>query len=100
KTSVSRWARLARNTSLQVLAAAVAAAIFGLLAPHAAANLKPVADLFISLIQLAIAPIVFLVMVTGIVRAGGMKAVGRIALKALVYFEVVTTIGMLIGLLA
>src|SRR5690348_10216429 len=92
----SRWARLARNTSLQVLVAAIAAAIFGLLWPDTAANLKIVADLFISLVQLVIAPIVFLVVVTGIVAAGGMKAVGRIALKAIIYFEVVTTIGMLI----
>jgi Na+/H+-dicarboxylate symporter len=96
----SRWARLARNTSLQVLVAAIAAAVFGLLWPDTAANLKIIADLFISLVQLVIAPIVFLVVVTGIVAAGGMKAVGRIALKAIIYFEVVTTIGMLIGLAA
>ena len=96
----SRWARLARNTSMQVLIAAILAAIFGLVWPDSAANLKIIADLFISLVQLVIAPIVFLVVVTGIVSAGGMKAVGRIALKAIIYFEVVTTIGMLIGLAA
>jgi aerobic C4-dicarboxylate transport protein len=98
--SRSRWGRLAANTSLQVLVAAILAAIFGLVFPHAGATLKPLADLFISLIQLVIAPVVFLVMVTGIMATGGMKAVGRIALKALVYFEIVTTIGMLIGLAA
>lgn len=96
----SRWARMARNTSMQVLIAAILAAIFGLIWPDPAANLKIIADLFISLVQLVIAPIVFLVVVTGIVSAGGMKAVGRIALKAIIYFEVVTTIGMLIGLAA
>lgn len=98
--SRSRWASLARNTSMQVLIAAILAAIFGLVWPDPAANLKIIADLFISLVQLVIAPIVFLVVVTGIVSAGGMKAVGRIALKAIIYFEVVTTIGMLIGLAA
>src|SRR6266540_2340258 len=92
----SRWARMARNTSLQVLIAA----IFGLVWPDPAANMKIIADLFISLVQLVIAPIVFLVVVTGIVQAGGMKTVGRIALKAIIYFEVITTIGMLIGLAA
>ncbi|WP_051580018.1 cation:dicarboxylate symporter family transporter [Pseudonocardia acaciae] len=95
-----RWRRLATNTSVQVLVAAVAAAVFGVLAPGAAAGLKPLADMFIALIQLVIAPIVFLVMVTGIVTAGGMKTVGRIALKAIIYFEIVTTVGMLLGLLA
>jgi aerobic C4-dicarboxylate transport protein len=96
----SRWVRMARNTSMQVLIMAIAGAIFGLVWPDTGANLKIIADLFISLVQLVIAPIVFLVVVTGIVQAGGMKAVGRIALKAIIYFEVVTTIGMLIGLAA
>ncbi|QIS09964.1 cation:dicarboxylate symporter family transporter [Nocardia arthritidis] len=94
----SRWRRLVTNTSFQVLVAAIAAAIFGILAPKAGAAMQPVATSFIALIQMLIAPIVFLVTVTGIVTAGGMKAVGRIAVRALIYFEVVTTIGMLIGL--
>jgi aerobic C4-dicarboxylate transport protein len=96
----SRCRRLVTSTNLQVLLAAVLAAVFGLLAPHAAAAMKPLADLFVSLITLVIAPIVFLVVVTGIATAGGMRTAGRIAIKALIYFEVVTTIGMLIGLLA
>ncbi|WP_158884814.1 cation:dicarboxylate symporter family transporter [Amycolatopsis anabasis] len=96
----SRWRSLATNTGIQVLAAAIAAALFGLAAPGAAATLKPLADLFIALIRLAIPPIVFLVVVTGIVSVGGMKKVGRIALKAIIYFEIVTTIGTLLGLLA
>ncbi|MFE9581372.1 cation:dicarboxylate symporter family transporter [Nocardia sp. NPDC006044] len=95
-----RWRRLATNTSFQVLVAAVLAAIFGVVAPDAAAALQPIAKAFIALIQMLIAPIVFLVMVTGIVATGGMKAVGRIAARALIYFEIVTTVGMLLGLLA
>ncbi|QCX80923.1 C4-dicarboxylate transport protein [Streptomyces sp. YIM 121038] len=95
-----RWRRAVGNTGLQVLAAAVAAAVFGVLAPDAGAELKPLADAFIALVRLTIPPIVFLVVVTGIVSVGGMKAAGRIALKAVVYFEVVTTIGTLLGMAA
>ncbi|MGW4845402.1 cation:dicarboxylate symporter family transporter [Nocardia brasiliensis] len=95
-----RWRRLATNTSFQVLVAAIVAAIFGIVTPDAAAAMQPIAKAFIALIQMLIAPIVFLVMVTGIVATGGMKAVGRIAARALIYFEIVTTIGMLIGLAA
>lgn len=96
----SRWRRLITNTSFQVLIAAIAAAIFGLAAPGAAAGMQPIAKAFIALIQMVIAPIVFLVTVTGIVHTGGMKTVGRIAIRALIYFEIVTTIGMLLGLAA
>ncbi|WP_051180190.1 cation:dicarboxylate symporter family transporter [Nocardia concava] len=95
-----RWRRLIASTSLQVLVAAVAAAVFGIAAPHYAAGMQPLATIFISLVQLVIAPIVFLVIVTGIVTAGELKSVGRVALKALLYFEIITTIGMLLGLAA
>lgn len=95
-----RWRRVLGNTTFQVVIAAVAAAVFGIVAPGAAAGMQPIANAFIDLIQMLIAPIVFLVTVTGIVATGGMKAVGRIAGRALLYFEVVTTLGMLLGLLA
>lgn len=96
----SRLRRLAASTNLQVLVAAVAAAVFGVLAPGAASTVQPLTDIFVSLIELVIAPIVFLVVVTGIVTAGAMRTVGRVAVKALVYFEIVTTVAMLLGLLA
>jgi aerobic C4-dicarboxylate transport protein len=96
----SRLRRFAGNTSLQVLVAAIAAAVFGILWPDTGAELKPLADGFIALIRLVIPPIVFLVVVTGIVSVGGMKSVGRIALEAIIYFEIVTTIGTLLGLAA
>ncbi|GAB4582913.1 cation:dicarboxylate symporter family transporter [Nocardia sp. IFM 10818] len=95
-----RWRRALANTSFQVLVAAIAAGILGLAAPDFAAGLKPIATGFIALIQMLIAPIVFLVTVTGIVSAGGMKTVGRIAARTIIYFEIVTTAGMLLGLLA
>ncbi|RDI67075.1 cation:dicarboxylate symporter family transporter [Nocardia pseudobrasiliensis] len=95
-----RWRRLVGSTSLQVLVAVIAAAIFGSTAPRQATATQPLATVFIDLIQIAIAPIVFLVTVTGIVTTGGLKAVGRIAVKALIYFEIVSTVGMLLGLAA
>ncbi|MFJ6657587.1 cation:dicarboxylate symporter family transporter [Streptomyces sp. NPDC091377] len=95
-----RWRSAASNTGLQVLTSAILAAIFGILAPDTAAELKPLGDAFIDLVKLTIPPIVFLVVVTGIVSVGGMKAAGRIALKAIIYFEIITTIGTLLGLAA
>ena len=60
--------------------------------------MKPLADGFIALIQLAIAPLIFLVVATGVAQVGDMRKVGRIGLKAIIYFEAVTTIALLIGL--
>ncbi|WP_157777655.1 cation:dicarboxylate symporter family transporter [Nocardia terpenica] len=93
-----RWRRVLGDTSLQVFVAAAVAAVFGTVAPHAAAALQPLATVFVALIQMVVAPIVFLVLVTGIVAAGGMRAVGRIAVRALLYFEIVGTVAMLLGI--
>ncbi len=61
------------------------------LLPTVAVDFKPLGDAFISLIKMTIAPLIFLVVVTGIAQVGDMKAVGRIGLKAFAYFEAVTT---------
>jgi aerobic C4-dicarboxylate transport protein len=68
-------------------------------APAVAVQMRPLGDAFIKLIRMLIAPIVFATVVGGIARMGDMKEVGRIGLKALVYFEVVTTLALIIGLL-
>src|SRR5260370_32110003 len=60
--------------------------------------MKTLGDLFIKLIRMAIAPIVFLCVSTGVAHIGDIRKVGRIGLKALIYFELVTTIALLIGL--
>jgi aerobic C4-dicarboxylate transport protein len=86
------------NIMLQVLVAIVAAVILGELDPKLALQMRPLGDLFIKLIRMAIAPIVFLCVATGVARMGDVRKVGRIGLKALVYFEVVTTIALAIGL--
>src|SRR4030081_1263062 len=90
--------RLRNNISLQVLLAIVAAIVLGKLDPRHALAMKPLGDLFIKLIRMAIAPIVFLCVSTGVAHIGDLRKVGRIGLKALIYFELVTTIALFIGL--
>src|ERR1700674_1543483 len=91
--------RQRRNTiTLQVLFAIVAAVALGELDPKLALAMKPLGDLFIKLIRMAIAPIVFLCVSTGVAHIGDLRKVGRIGLKALIYFELVTTLALVIGL--
>jgi aerobic C4-dicarboxylate transport protein len=82
----------------QVLLALVIGVIVGFIWPETAVKLKPLGDGFIKLIKMLIPLIVFCVVVHGIAGAGDLKRVGRVGVKALVYFEVVTTIALLIGL--
>ena len=67
--------------------------------PMLAAILKPIADMFIRLIKMIVVPIVFSTLVVGIAGVGDIKRVGRLGMKTLIYFEVVTTIAILFGLL-
>ena len=87
-----------RSLYLQVLVAIVAGIIFGHLQPDLGASLKPLGDAFIKLIKMLIGPIIFTTVVAGIGGMGDLKAVGRVGLKALVYFEIVTTLALGIGL--
>jgi len=66
--------------------------------PSAGVAVKPVADAFLRLIKMIIAPLLFSTLVVGIAGAGDLKSMGRIGLKAIVYFEIATTIALLIGL--
>jgi len=86
-----------REQYVLVIAGAALGVLFGALFPAIAVEFKPLADSFISLIKMTIAPLIFLVVVTGIAQVGDMKAVGRIGLKAFVYFEAVTTLCLLIS---
>jgi aerobic C4-dicarboxylate transport protein len=85
---------------LQVMAAIGLGAAVGALYPHQAAALKPLGDGFIRLITMTLAPIVFLSVVLGIARMGDLKEVGRVGAKALIYFEVLSSIALLLGLVA
>ena len=83
----------------QVVVALVVGVLVGLIWPDFALKLKPLGDGFIKLIKMIIPVLVFCVVVHGISGAGDLKRVGRVGVKALVYFELVTTIALGIGLL-
>ena len=87
-----------RSLYVQVLAAIVLGVALGALAPDWAVPLKPLGDGFIKLIKMLIAPIIFTTVVAGIAGMGDMKKVGRVGVKALIYFEIVTTLALIIGL--
>ena len=80
------------------VAALVIGIVVGMAWPDVAVALKPLGDAFIKLIKMVIAPLVFGVVVHGIVGAGDLRKVGRVGLKSLIYFEVVTTIALALGL--
>ncbi|MGN8117178.1 dicarboxylate/amino acid:cation symporter [Labrys sp. 22185] len=91
--------RFFRSLFGQVVIALVLGIVVGILWPGFASQLKPLGDAFIKLIKMVIAPLVFGVVVHGVVGAGDLKKVGRVGVKAIVYFEVVTTIALCLGLL-
>lgn len=86
------------NLYVQVLIAIAIGVVFGVVAPESAAAMRPLGDGFIKLVKMIIAPIVFTTVVVGIAHMGEMKDVGRIGLRALVYFEVVSSVALVIGL--
>ena len=91
--------QVARHLYFWVLVAILAGGTFGYIAPDHAVALKPLGDGFIALVKMLIGPIIFCTVVLGIAGAGDMKKVGRVGVKALVYFELVSTLALGIGLL-
>ena len=83
---------------VQVLIGIILGIIVGLLFPGFFQTGKIISDVFISLIKMVIAPIIFFTVVLGITGAGNMKKVGRVGGKGIIYFEIVSTIALLIGL--
>src|SRR6202012_123859 len=100
-TTTTAVARKPLYSSLfvQVLAALVLGIVLGMAVPDFAVSLKILSDAFLKLISMIVAPIVFCVVVHGIAGAGDLKKVGRVGVKALVYFEVMTTVALVVGLL-
>ena len=84
---------------IQVLAAVILAVAFGALYPTTASSMKPLGDAFIKLIRMLIAPIIFGTIVVGIARMGDMKKVGLVGGKALLYFEAMTTLALMLGII-
>ncbi len=91
-----KW--LFHSLTTQILLGLVVGILLGWLRPDWGVAIKPVADIFLRMIKMIIAPLIFATLVIGIAGAGDFKKVGRIGLKAIIYFEIATTIALLIGL--
>jgi proton glutamate symport protein len=94
------FAVLRRSLSVWMFVAMVVGAELGFDAPKFAVQMRFLSDIFLRLIQCVVAPLIFAMLVVGIAGHGDVKSVGRMGIKSLVYFEVVTTIALAIGLLA
>ena len=90
--------RFVKSLFGQVLIALAVGVIVGMFWPEFAVKLKPLGDGFIKLIKMLIPILVFCVVVHGIAGTGDLRRVGRVGVKALIYFEVVTTIALALGL--
>ena len=92
-------ARLHRNLTVQVLFAITLGIVLGIVAPESARAMRPVGDTFVNLVRMVIAPVIFLTVTLGIANMRDLKKVGRVGGKALLYFEIVTTFALAIGLI-
>ena len=92
-------ARLGRNLTFRVLVAILLGVLLGVYSPSTAKAMRPLGETFINLVKMVITPVIFLTVVLGIAQTADLKRVGRVGLKALLYFEVVTTLALAIGLL-
>jgi proton glutamate symport protein len=86
------------SLTTQILIGLIAGAALGTVWPHAGVAVKPLADAFLRMIKMIIAPLLFSTLVAGIAGAGDLKALGRVGLKAIIYFEAATTAALVIGL--
>lgn len=91
--------RILTNTALHVLVAIIAGILVGHFSPSTGVEMEVVGKGFVNIIKIFIAPIIFLTIVLGISSMGDLKKVGRIGVKSLVYFEIVTTFALTLGLL-
>ena len=94
----ARRSALWKSLFVQVLAALLLGILLGVATPDFAVELKILSDAFLKLISMIVAPIVFCVVVHGIAGAGDLKKVGRVGVKALIYFESMTTVALILGI--
>lgn len=92
--------QLLRQLWFQVLAAMIAGALLGYAQPDLGAQMAPLGDAFIRLVRMIIAPVIFCTVVHGVAAMNDMKRVGRVAIKALIYFEVITLVALVFALVA
>jgi len=91
--------RLLKNLTFRVLVAIALGVILGIVAPSTAVKMRPLGDTFIALVRMVIGPIIFLTITLGIANMNDLKKVGTVGLKAFLYFEVVSTFALAIGLI-
>ncbi len=84
--------------TIMIFVALVAGILVGWLFPSVGAKMQPLATIFLNMVKMIIAPLLFSVLVTGLSGHGNIRSLGRLGLKTLIYFEVVTTIALFIGL--
>ena len=90
--------RIHHNLTFRVLLAVAIGVILGVVNPELAKQMKPFGDTFVKLVKMVIGPIIFLTIVTGISNIADVKKIGRVGGKAFIYFEIVTTFALAIGL--
>ncbi|HVE44501.1 MAG TPA: C4-dicarboxylate transporter DctA [Gammaproteobacteria bacterium] len=91
--------KLIKQLYFQVIVSIIIGVLLGHFYPDIAVQMKPLGDAFIKLVRMIVAPIIFVTVVSGIISMKDTKEAGRVGIKAIVYFEVVTTAALLIGLL-
>jgi proton glutamate symport protein len=107
--TVLRWAAIGlltvdasrrRSLTVWIFVAMIAGAELGFDAPAVAINLRVLSDIFLRLIKTIVAPLILATLITGIAGHGDLKSVGRMGIKSLIYFEVATTLALVLGLVA
>jgi aerobic C4-dicarboxylate transport protein len=91
--------KIFRNLTVRVLVAIALGVVLGVVAPDTAKAMRPLGDIFINLVKMVIGPIIFLTIVLGIANMADLKKVGKVGAKAILYFEIVTTFALAIGLI-
>ncbi len=97
---LAAWAGMRRTLTPWIFVAMVAGAELGFDAPAFAVQLRVFSDIFLRLIKTIVAPLILATLITGIAGHGDLKSVGRMGVKSLIYFEVLTTLALVIGLVA
>src|SRR5437588_5828919 len=89
--------RLARQLWFQVLVAMIAGVALGVVRPNLGAEMQPLGDAFVSLIRMVVGPVIFCTVVHGIASMKDMARAGRVAVKALIWFEAITLVALVLG---
>jgi aerobic C4-dicarboxylate transport protein len=92
--------KLLRQLYIQVIIGIIIAIVLGLIDPATAVKMKPLGDAFIALLRMMLGPIIFCAVVTGLTHISDMRQLGRLATKAIIYWEILTTVGMAVGFIA